>query len=194
MSVHLRLIGLAPLGMSRFVMRQVGVALRERHLGQLDVIDLHGDWTAQGTPRERCAVEKLVLDEYEAEALCARAGIDLAPAGVGKGRRTPKPVWFEVHLLMKMDVDTGRPGDEGAFNDVCRQIVRRVPNAHLWYGCFGDEAEDHVHLAPWDGEKLPAIPFEATGPGTRLGDTVLMLLRGTSMRSPPHGSEIGTSA
>jgi hypothetical protein len=193
MSVHIRLIGLAPLGMTRFVMQRVGAALRERHLGQLDVIDLHGDATSRGTPRERCPIEKLVLDEYEAETLLERAGIDLAPAGAPSGRRTPKPVWFEVHLLMKMDLDSGRPADEGALNDVCRLIVQRMPNVHLWYGCFGDETEDYVHLARWDVEKLPDLPFEATGPGTRLGDTVLMLLRGTIVRHSSQHAKIGLS-
>lgn len=179
MSVHIRLIGLAPLGMSRFVMRRVGGALRQRHLGQLDVIDVRGDGTSRGTPRERCPVETLVLDEYEAEALLDRAGIDLARAGAKPGRRDPAPVWFEVHLLMTMDTDTGQPEDEGALNDVCRLVVQRMPDVHLWYGCFGDEVEDYVHLAPWDVEKLPELPFEATGPGTPLGDAVLMLLRRT---------------
>ena len=193
MSVHLRLIGLAPLGMSRFVMRRVGEALRERHLGQLDVIDLHGDRIAPGTPHERCPVEKLVLDEYESEGLLDRAGLDLAPAGAANGRRTPKPMWFEVHLLMKMDLDSGRPADEGALNDICRLIVQRVPDAHLWYGCFGDETEEYVHLAPSNVETLPELPFETTGPGTRLGDTVLMLLHGTVVRHPPRRAEIGLS-
>ena len=191
MSVHLRLIGLAPLGMSRFVMQRVGAALRERHLGRLDVIDLHGEWTRRGTPRERCPVETLVLDEHEAEVLLDRAGIDRAPNAAKAGRRAPTPAWFEVHLLMTVDTDTGRPDDEGALNDVCRLIVQRVPDVHLWYGCLGDETEDYVHLAPWDVEKLPVIPFEVVGPGTRLGDTVMMLLHGSSCVT--HRAERGSA-
>lgn len=185
MSVHVRLIGLAPLGMSDFVMQRAGEALRQRHLGQLDVIDLPGDPSSPGTPRERCAVEKLLLDEHEAEALVERAGIELAMAGAPSGPATPAPMWFEVHLLMKMARDSARPGDEGAFNDVCRLIVQRMPNVHLWHGCFGDETYEYVHLAPWEVEGLPQLPFAATGPGTRRGDAVLMLLRGSVVRHPP---------